>query len=280
MKLRMISFVITLCLLALIVGRSYAGSSGDYGTVPGTPPLSLVNWTAWLNKTIGAGGYPSEVLTEDNTNCDLGENQGYLEFLGGPKWLMQVENFSNEAANDAISMTFGGLGSYSGYVWEDHFNWDISEYITDQGEATVLVTDRPCPRLTMSERVTSTHRIAWEAAPGTYHVYCSQNESGAGNGASNGRYFYRATVVTTGYYSGHFEETVPDPDYPSWYIVIPADPSGAINGCHSEPGAPTAISLQSLRATGPSISWALLGVPVLTLLTLFVYRRRLARRTR
>jgi hypothetical protein len=86
--------------------------------------------------------------------------------------------------------------------------------------------------------------INWSGAIGIYHIYRSQNGSGAGNGASNGRYDYLATVTTTEATGSYIDSS---PGAENWYIVVPADSGGAINGCHSEEG-PLAVTLAIFTA--------------------------------
>jgi len=249
--------VITTLLLSLCLALpAQAGSGFDVGTVPGTPPLGNVNWVAWLNKTVTAGGYPSVIMTEDATNSPAGPNQGYQNFgpVPNPKWIIQVENFMlpSPAHNDAVTMLLGGLSTSSGNIWQYGFNWlQYPEDVDFHAPATLIASDRPCPVMTQGSWVGDQRTINWSGAPGSYHVYRSQNSSGADpdNGLSNGIYFYRQTVTIAGT-AGSYVETVA---IPSWYIVVPADPgTGAIWGCHSEEGTPTAVTLVRFEASPES----------------------------
>ena len=79
------SLMLAITVLLGVVIVVYAGATIDYGQVANfegidtPPPEGMVNWTAW-NKSWAdfmSGGIPQEILTEDNTNCDEGENLGY-----------------------------------------------------------------------------------------------------------------------------------------------------------------------------------------------------------
>lgn len=277
MKLRRLSLLFVLFLLGLIVMEVNAGASLDYGSVPGEPPVGQVNWLAWQDKNIQAGGYPSEVLTEDQMNSDLGVDQGYQVFGGGPKWLLAVQNFSNSANNDAVTILLGGLGASSGNGWRDSFIWDVGVSTTDQGEATAEASFNACPLMTQGSWNGTQKVINWTGPAGKYHIYRSTQGSGAGNGASNGRYQFIATVTTTGS-SGTYTDNV---DVDSWHLVIPADASGAINGCHSEESNPTAVSLHNFHArSGGENSLflkGLIGIGLLSVATLILIlsRRRM-----
>jgi len=248
-KIRYVIILVTI-LSFLYSGMAFAGSVYDYGTVPGTPPVGEVNWTAWLDDDIpSAGDPPGEILTEDNTNSDVGIDQGYQSFIGVIRWLMQVENFSNAGDGKGVTIMLGGLGSSSGNVWRDTFNWDEStEDFTDQGQASSFSTDT-CPVINAMSWTGSSYTFNWSGVAGTYYVYRSTQESGCcdgtPNGASNGRYQYLATVnaasgsgTYTDSYSGN-----------AWYLVIHADSSGDIDGCHSEIDIPTAVMMGDFFAS-------------------------------
>jgi hypothetical protein len=243
MKSKIFALFFILCLLCLFsLDQVLAGSTFDIGTVPGTPPIGDVNWIAWLDKNVGSGGYPSEVMTEEGTNSASGVNQGYQDFGDppNPNWILQVENFGNEQNGDGVTIYLGGLGSSSGYIWNDTFNWDqIGSSTTDHGEATQVASDRPCPIMNQGSWDGNYKVINWSAPAGTYYIYRSTLPSGAENKASNGLYQYVATVTTTSDTGSYTDEI----DIESWHIVVPADEMGAIDGCHSEESDPTAITL-------------------------------------
>jgi hypothetical protein len=73
--------------------------------------------------------------------------------------------------------------------------------------------------------------VNWKGPPGSYHIYRSTQESGAGNDASNGRYQWIATVTITTT-AGSYTDLI---DIANWHLVVQVDAgSGAICGCHSE----------------------------------------------
>lgn len=106
----------------------------------------------------------------------------------------------------------------------------------------------------------------------------STQASGAGNGASNGRYQYVATVDEPSTGSHTYTDNV---TVPSWHIVVPADASGAVTGCHSGESNPTAITLSSFRVRSQAgADWfgiLLFGVMAMTIgLVLISREKRLA----
>lgn len=244
MKNKIILLVFVILIFSMVnYLRVFAGSTYDIGTVPGTPTIGQVNWIAWLDKNVGVGGYPSEILTEDNTNSGTGVDQGYQNFGGepNPNWILQVENFSNETNGDSITILLGGLGDSSGYIWRDTFTWDqLDSNPTDQGEASEISTNQACPIMNQGTWDGSQKVINWSGPAGTYHIYRSTQSSGSGNDASNGRFSYLATVTTTGSIGTYTD----DIEVESWHIVVPADSNGGINGCHSEESNPNVISLE------------------------------------
>ena len=244
----MFSLILASLLAAGLVFQALAGATYEIGQLAGSPPLGEANWTAWQNKNVQAGGMPSEIMTEDNTNSDSGTNGGYLDVSGVMKWLLQVENFSNEINGDVVSMIFGGLISNSGKLWNYSFTWDqTTGSTTDHGTIPLSVTTRACPSITHTTANGSTKTITFNAeASKTYHVYKSTQGSGTENGASNGRYLFLKSATTDSTGTGSFSDTEP---LQSWYIVIPANSSsGALDGCHSEEAGPTAVTVDSFDA--------------------------------
>jgi len=115
--------------------------------------------------------------------------------------------------------------------------------------------------------------VNWSPS-GKYHIYRSQNPSGAGNGHSNGRYNYVTTVTGTTY-----KDTGCPTGTDCWHIVVPADPTtNAIIGCHSEESNPNAITLSSFRAADPAVNWLLYGglglLGLVAVVGTVVYRKR------
>ena len=253
-----------------------AGSTYDIGTVPGTPPVGEVNWIAWLDKNVGLGGYPSEIISEDNTNSGTAIDQGYQNFGGepNPNWILQVENFSNENNGDSVSIILGGLEASTGFVWQDSFVWDQNDSSpTDQGEASEIVTNKPCPSMTQGLWDGSQKIINWTGSVGTYHIYRSTQPSGAGNNASNGRFEYIDTVTTTST-TGSYIDNI---NIASWHIVIPAEENGIINGCHSEESNPNAIEVKSIDIGANSVIKKLVlitGITLILALIFILFRKR------
>jgi hypothetical protein len=283
MKRIIFLLIFIFCLIIIIPNDAYAGSSLDYGTVPGTPPVGSVIWVAWQNKNIQPGGYPSEILTEDGTSPGNGTDQGYQVLSGGPKWELQVANFSNPATNDAVAILLGGLGAYSSNGWSSNFIWTNGVPFTDHGVADVVTPFGACPTMLQGSLNGNLKTINWSDPNGAvgkkYLIYRSQNGSGAGNGASNGRYqfIYLFTATNSGPYT-YVDDTG---GVQSWHTVIPADPTtNAIIGCHSVESSPTVVKLSNFHASvssNPSYWLIFVGLGVIGVTTLGLiinYKRR------
>ena len=127
------SSIIAGVLAIIVVVQVIAGATFDYGELPSSPPEGQANWVAWNQQGELSPGFPYEILTEDNTNCELDEDIGYSEFGDGDtnvEWWIQIENFLYDPRtspfSDDIYMVFGGLGdTYSGSLWR----YTIEEWI-------------------------------------------------------------------------------------------------------------------------------------------------------
>ena len=244
-------------LTAITVVHVLAGASFDYGELPGAPPAGAANWVAWNENSEIAPGFPFEILTEDSTNCELGENIGYSEYGDGDsnvEWWIQIENFETlprvAPFFDDIYFVFGGLGeTFSGILWR----YTINEWIKTESETEHLAenveqeSSVACPTIYDPVDVAEGKEVRFYGQPdSTYHIYRSQNGSGAGNGASNGQYFWIATVPTDEFGNGSYLD---DTTEESWYLVIQANPgTNEIIGCHSEPVDPTGVSITDFSA--------------------------------
>ncbi len=260
---RIIPLMFIVFLISILAGNASAGSSVDYGDLPGTPAIGQVNWAAWLNKDIQAGGYPSEVMTEDSTNSGNGVDQGYQDFGGAPNpnWILQVASFSNSPGNgDDVTILLGGLGASSGSGWRDSFTWDTGVPFTDQGTATVEGSFNACPTMLQGSQTATEKTVLWSGTSSEHLVYRSTQASGAGNDASNGRYQYVATVAAGTYSYSDAACGTGDPTPNCWHIVIPSDGSGVINGCHSEESNPTAITLSKFQIADAATAYWLIPV--------------------
>ena len=241
-----------------------AGSVLDYGQLIGLP--AQANYVAWVEN----GGVPSEVLTEDGYNSSLGVDQGYKNQV----WRLNASNFAaSPSSGDTLNFIFGGLGADTGSIWFYSAAYNISNPTTDHGTVNTVTTVNARSMRPGSWSVPN-KVIEWNGPAGTYHIYRSQNPSGAGNGASNGLYAYVDTVTTTAAV-GTYTDT--DVSVETWHIVVPADPtSGAIVGCHSEESSPTALHLASWQATpvAPAAPvWLLFAAVLLSASSCWVWQR-------
>lgn len=267
-----IAFTIASIFASVFVLQVIAGASFDYGELFGAPPAGEANWFAW-HRTF-TNGTPREILTEDQTNCDQGENIGYSEYGDGDpnvEWWIQIENFLVDPAPvdpdypeepaTPIHMIFGGLGTtHAGTIWKKTIQWIITESETNWGVVPEdTAPGSACPIISEPVYSDGTYTVQFIGAPGYYHVYRSQNASGAGNEASNGQYFWLKSLTTAADGMATFTDVT---DQVSWYVVVQADPAtNTPIGCHSELGDPTAVSVIDFNAlynpeqSSVTVSW-------------------------
>jgi len=294
------ALILILVLSGVMAGAQFlhasAGNVVDTGTLENSP--TEVNFVTWMTDAIGlpcqapaaAGGNPGQcqVVTEDGFNSALGQDQGYQ----GGRWYVSVpSNLTSPPYGLAptngfslIHVMFGGLGADSGKLWETSFVYDGLSATTDHGEVVQTVSSgASCPIMDPGSVDSGGKTINWQSnSASEYLIYRSVNGSGAGNGASNGRYHYVASVngATFTYYDTN--ATCNDTGTGCWHIVIPADGSGNIAGCHSEEVSPTAIVLNTFNAAptqqGPGSSFVLPAVVAAialgAIILVFVYIRR------
>ncbi len=286
MKSKLLTLILLVGLASLAITPGVlAGATFDIGNVPGYPPAGTVNWVAWHSGSILPGGYPNQIMTEDSTNSSQGTDQGYSIFGGVMRWSIIISNYNNPPAVGGVSVVtilLGGLGAYSGSLWSDSFTWITNAgSTTDQGAATPFAGTGVCPTITTVSVNGSQQSFNWNGPAGKYHIYRSGNGSGADNGASNGRYLYLATTNTDPAGNGTWTDTY---DGTAWYTVIHATSAGAIDGCHSEEAAPTAVSLTNFSALGqpavPSILLQWSTVSEVDLVGFNIYRSTEAGGTR
>lgn len=223
----------TLALAAL------AGTVVDQGRLSGEP--AQVNYVAWIDYQRP----PRQVLTEDGYNSAAGVNQGYFN----REWFLSAPNFMNPGAShgDHLYVIFGGLVDDTGSIWTYDFTYDQYTPTTNHGTIGVEASGT-CPVMAVSPLDGTSRTLTWDGPAGYYLIYRSLNESGADNGASNGRYDYLATVNSAGSLHTYVDNDPILGEWPSWYIVLPATAAGEITGCHSEEGTPTAVILMRFEA--------------------------------
>ena len=255
MKKIPISLFLSVMISFLVVGIVIAGGTFDYGMLPENP--ARANWTAWLTNDLVPGmTIPNEIITEDNTNQNAGENQGYItDGVGNYYWLMQVENLTQADNGEEVNVVFGTIGPYAGDVHFYSFNWnsstnpDIDPTYHDYNNENFSSEEGTCPWIDVDQSTSGGYDIEFYGKPNQlYYIYRSQNHSDADNDASNGRYFYLASVTTDELRAGVYHDNTA---VESWYIVIEAGESGSLqlNGCHSEPANPTATVLSSFTSS-------------------------------
>jgi len=147
-------------------------------------------------------------------------------------------------------MVFGGLGeTFSGTLWRYTIEeWIITESATEHlAENVEQESSVACPTIYDPVDVAEGKEVRFYGQPDSaYHIYRSQNGSGADNGASNGQYFWITTVQSDEFGNGIY---IDDTNEESWYLVIQADPeSNEIIGCHSERADPTGVRMGEFTA--------------------------------
>ena len=239
---------------ALYYGQLAGASSGV--------PYSYIAWTG------GTAGAPGEILTEDGFNAADGTDQGYQNSY----WLLNLNNFTTPPGNgETVNVLFGEADSGSSNIWSHTFTFDQAVDDSDQGTVPAG-TSASCPSLYSVGRVDTTNYINYNATPGTYLLYRSQQVGDATSERSNGRYQYIGSQTVASGNGGFADTTLKQ----SWYIIVPADGSGNINGCHSNErgsAAPTGIQLDQfqLNATMTSpLALLLLLVGLVTTIGLLV----------
>lgn len=90
---------IALVLICLSAAPVLAGSIQDYGQLPGTP--ASVNFTAWVSPAVP----PTQVITEDGFNSQIGPNQGYR--LGS--WRVATGNFTNPPPAPGLTLAVNAM---------------------------------------------------------------------------------------------------------------------------------------------------------------------------
>ncbi|MCB0010777.1 MAG: S8 family serine peptidase [Anaerolineales bacterium] len=239
-----------------------------YGQLAGATTGTPYSYIAWTGTGSGA---PAEILTEDGFNTSDGTDQGYQNDY----WLVNLNNFSSAPTDGAtINILFGETDSGSSSLWSHTFTFQQASDDSNQGTVAAGLGGA-CPGLASVGRVDTTNYISYSGSAGTYLLYRSQQASDGTASRSNGRYQYIGSQTISGS-SGSFTDITLDQ---SWYIIVPADGSNNINGCHSiERGtaAPTAIQLDQLGINSTTMApAAFLGLLATTLLTLGLVVRQM-----
>ncbi len=217
-----------------------------YGQVSNGPyPVDgTVTFMAYLSKS---GETDNEVLTEDNWNCGLGTDNGYASQYFFVDWA----NFTSPTAddNDTLVILFTGIGAEAGNAGSLTSPIDTDLGYEDLGNsswATVSYPGTPTG-LNASMLEPGVVSLTWTAVKASfYRVYRSSQSSGAGNGASNGRYTRLAEDLTS---PAYVDSTAPLQI--CWYIVV-ADDGINLSGHTDEESidASLPVTLSSFSARG------------------------------
>jgi hypothetical protein len=232
--------------------RAYTQVFGRVGAGPEYP--DSVSFIAYLAREDG----DYEILTEDNWNSHLGRDWGY----GGDSLCFRVHtgSFVHPAVvdGDTLVILFTGLGAEQGNsgVLRDVVDTDVVQQ--DWGHSPWGVSSNPAvpaglEALNVAPGVVDLCWHACGAGDGvlSYRVYRSSQPSGAGNGASDGRYIRVARgLVDTTYRDGGAPQSL------CWYLVVAVDSlapgSLRFSGHSDEVGTDAALPVQlvSFTATG------------------------------
>lgn len=230
-KFKLFGIVLVLTISLLAAGIAWAGGTQDFGTLLGSP--SQANYVAWLDSD---GTPPARVLTEDGYNPVGGTDNGYQSGT----WILSADNFNPAPIDgDGLNFIFGGLGSDAGTLWDYSAVYDNDAPYTDHGEVTSTSMGQ-CPVMTQGSQNGTGKTINWTGTASEFLIYRSLLPSGADNGHSNGLYEYVASVSGSTF---TYLDTACATGTDCWHIVVPANGSGVINGCHSEESNPTAVQL-------------------------------------
>jgi hypothetical protein len=237
---------VLLSALILSVSAADRAEAYVYGRVGSSPyPADgTVTFMAYLSK---GGETDNEVLTEDNWNAGLGLDQGYASEFFFIDW----ENYTSPTAddNDTLVILFTGIGAQAGNAGSLTGIIDTEVGFQDLGSSTWGATSNPAIPTGLGATMLAPGivSLSWTGAKnGFYRVYRSSQASGAGNGASNGRYARLARDLTS---PAYVDSTAPLTT--CWYIVV-ADDGSNLSG-HSEEesiDAALPVALSSFTARG------------------------------
>ncbi len=196
---------------------------GRVGSAP-HPPAGTVTFIAYLQR----GDQDSVILTEDNWNSHQGLDQGY----GGDSLFFTVstQNFIHPTVveDDTLIILFTGIASQEGNSGSLKGAVNLSLDWQDFGNATWGASSNPSvpTNLQVANVSPGVVDLSWNASKSlngdiSYRLYRSSLPSGAGNGASDGRY----TRIAQGI-SGTTHRDWDAPQTMCWYIVVAADSVG------------------------------------------------------
>jgi hypothetical protein len=215
-----------LCALLLPVEDALAYVYGQVGPGPGYPANGTITFLSYLRK---AEDDPNlEILTEDNWNSGLGIDQGYQTEYFWLDWSAFLSPTAND--NDTLVFFFTGIGAAADSSGDLSEPVDTDVGIENLGNSSWDATSNPGipTNLNGSAHPPGTVHLSWTGTKqATYQVFRSSQASGAGNGASNGRYYRLAQdLASPSYVDSNAPLTL------CWYIVV-AEDGGALSG-HSE----------------------------------------------
>ena len=223
--------------------RSEAYVYGRVGSSP-YPPDGTITYMAYLSK---GGETDNEILTEDNWNAGLGTDNGYASQFFFIDW----ENFTGPTAddNDTLVILFTGIGAQAGNAGSLTSPVDTDLGFEDLGSSSWGASSNPSTPTGLGASIIAPGivSLSWTGIKnGSYRVYRSSQASGAGNGASNGRYTRVAKDLTS---PSYIDSTAPETI--CWYIVVSED-GGNLSGHTDEESIDAAlpVALSSFTARG------------------------------
>ncbi len=232
--------------MILLISTADRSEAYVYGRVgPSSYPADgTVTFLSYLSKS---GDTDNEILTEDNWNSGLGIDNGYSSQYFWVDW----SAFTSPAAinNDTLVILFTGIGAQAGNAGALSALINTGVGYQDLGNSTWGTSSNPGTPTDLQASIVQPGivSLSWTAAKnGSYRIYRSSQGSGAGNGASNGRYARLAEDLTS---PSYVDSTAPLTT--CWYIVV-ADDGVNLSG-HSEEesiDAALPVALSSFTARG------------------------------
>ncbi len=214
--------------LILSLGGAFSSSHAQVGPIvygrvgagPDYPDDGTITFIAYLQKA----GADSEIITEDNYNCGLGQDLGYeYEYFK-----VDTDNFSSPKVTDGDSLRilFTGIGAAQGYSGAITDTVDLNQETQNFGNSSWGSSINPsAPTGFEASNVSpgvvdlSWHPSTLKSGVLSYRLYRSSLPSGhSTNEASDGHYFMIATGITDTTYRDSFA-----PQVRVWYVVIAAD---------------------------------------------------------
>jgi hypothetical protein len=240
-----------ICIMTLLIEESHAYVYGRIGSSP-YPADGNITFVAYLSKN---GNTDNEVLTEDNWNSGLGTDNGYASEYFFIDW----QNFTLDLGaqdGDTLVIQFTGIGAEVGNSGSLTSPIDTDLGFEDLGNSSWGASPNPDipTNLQASNVEPGIVSLSWAGVKnGTYRVYRCSQASGAGNGASNGRYIRLSKDLTS---PSYVDSTAPLTL--CWYIIV-AEDGGNLGGHCDEVSVDAALPGENLPPPIPAVVFPIAG---------------------